>query len=38
MLVKNTLKKRRKRFEGLKVGGYQTDDLEKEISELEAML
>lgn len=38
MLVKNTLKKRRKRFEGLKVGGYQTDDLEKEISELEDML
>ena len=38
MLVKNTLKKRRKRFEGLKTGGYQTDDLEKEISELEAML
>ena len=38
MLVKNTLKKRRKRFEGLKVGGYQTDDLEKEILELEAML
>ena len=38
MLVKNTLKKRRKRFEGLKVGGYPTKALEKEISELEAML
>jgi hypothetical protein len=38
MLVENTLKKRRKRFDGLKVGGYSTGDLENEISELEAML
>ena len=38
LLVKNTLKKRRKRLEGLKIGGYPTKDIEKEISELEAML
>ncbi len=38
LLVENMLKKRRKRFEGLKMGGYPTDDLEKEILQLEALL
>ena len=38
LLVKNILKKKTKRFEGLKMGGYPTGDLKEEISQLEALL
>ena len=37
-LLNQLIKKKKKRFNGLKKGGYSTEEIEKEIKELESML